>query len=155
MYSPWKSTHLVTCRCFSLLMMFARFIDTLPFQQTVGLMCWTYHSHDDAPQNRSVAPSPVNVNPNHSPSYHSPAPYFTPIFTPPLPTWLHMMNNSEDDTQVLDFAVPDTQHAVTFLLSWSPHSYSLPGSPAVASCKETHLISVSNRQREFFCPPNK
>ena len=37
------------------------------------------------PKNRSLFPSPVNVNPNHSPSYHSPTPDFTPISTPLLP----------------------------------------------------------------------
>jgi hypothetical protein len=37
------------------------------------------------PKTRSSFPSPVNVNPNHSPSYHSPTPDFTPISTPPSP----------------------------------------------------------------------
>ena len=110
--------------------MFARFIYTLPFQQAVGSVCWINHTHDDAPQNRSLFPSPVNVNPNHSPSYHSPTPDFTPISTPPLspslahpPIWLHMTNNSEDDTQVLDFAVRVTQCSVTFFLSLFQHKY--------------------------------
>ena len=143
--------------------MFARFIYTLPFQQAVGSVCWINHTHDDAPQNRSLFPSPVNVNPNHSLSYHSPTPDFTPISTPPPPPfpsrahppiWLHMTNNSEDDTPVLDFAVRVTQYSVTFCLSLFQPNYA------------AHLLQWRlNSKRiwipfmiydvNFFRPPNK
>lgn len=130
------TTHLDTCRCSCFLMPYARFMGTLPFQQTVSLMCWIYHSHDDAPKTVAWPPSPVNANPNHSSTYHSPAPDFTPISPPPLPTPLHMRNNSEDDIQVLDFAELISARTVMFLLPRHRCGY-FPQYPALTSYKET------------------
>lgn len=97
------------------------------------------------PQNRSGTPSLVNINPNHSASYHSPTPDFTPISTPPLPTWLHITNNSEDDTQVLDFAVLITRRDVMFcvihvgglLVAADPCSSILQGNASGLCFKQT------------------
>jgi hypothetical protein len=51
-------THLATAD--QLIVMFARIMGTLPFQQAVGRVCSIYHSHDDAPKTEA-GPLPLSI----------------------------------------------------------------------------------------------
>lgn len=114
MRSKWQmETHLATAD--QLIAMFARIIDTLPFQLAVGRVCWIYHSHDDAPKTEA-GPLPLSIQTQTTALLTIRQPRISRPSLPLLCRPDYIWRTTEDDTQVLEFAVLITQRDAMFLV---------------------------------------